>query len=81
MVAEVLSPATARWDRQHKPALYARAGVARLVIAEPSDSPSVELFELESAGEARKMASGVGRDRLSCPLTGADLTPATLELG
>jgi Uma2 family endonuclease len=81
LVAEVLSPSTARRDRQHKPALYARAGVAWLIIAEPSDSPSVEVFALEAASVARKVASAVGDDPLACPLTGADLTPAAVALG
>jgi Uma2 family endonuclease len=81
LVAEVLSSATARRDRQHKPALYARAGVTWLVIVEPSDFASVEVFELDAAGEVRKMASAVGGDQLTCPLTGADLTPAALALG
>jgi Uma2 family endonuclease len=81
LVAEVLSPSTARRDRQPKPALYARAGVTWLVIAEPSESPSVEVFQLESAGTAQKVASAVGDDPLACPLTGADLTPATVALG
>jgi Uma2 family endonuclease len=81
LVAEVLSPSTARRDRQHKPALYAAAGVDWLIIAEPSDSPSVEVFQLEPAGTARKVASAVGDDPLSCPLTGADLNPTTLALG
>jgi Uma2 family endonuclease len=81
LVAEVLSPSTARRDRQRKPALYATAGVSWLVIAEPSESPSVEVFQLDPAGAAHKMASAVGDDPLACPLTGADLTPATVALG
>jgi Uma2 family endonuclease len=81
LVAEVLSPSTARRDRQDKPALYARAGVSWLVLAEPADAPSVELFQLEAAGEVRRVASAVGNDPLACPLTGADLTPAVLVLG
>jgi Uma2 family endonuclease len=81
LVAEVLASATARRDRQHKPALYARAGVAWLVLAQPADAPSVEVFQLEAAGKVRRVASAVGDDSLTCPLTGADLTPAGVALG
>lgn len=81
LVAEVLSPSTARQDRQHKPALYARAGVAWLIIAEPSESPSIEVFQLEATSGAQKVAAAVQDDPLFCPLTGADLTPVTVALG
>jgi Uma2 family endonuclease len=81
LVAEVLSPSTGRRDRQDKPALYARAGVGWLVLAEPADAPSVEVFQLEAAGKVRRVASAVGNEPLECPLTGADLTPAVIALG
>jgi Uma2 family endonuclease len=81
LVAEVLSPSTARRDRQDKPALYARAGVTWLVLVEPADVPSAEVFELEATSLVRRVASAVGDEPLACPLTGADLTPATVALG
>jgi Uma2 family endonuclease len=81
LVAEVLSPSTARRDRQDKPAVYARAGVTWLVLAEPGHAPSVEVFQLEATGTVRRVASAVGDESLACPLTGADLTPATIALG
>lgn len=81
LVAEVVSPSTVGRDRRDKPALYAQAGVTWLVVAEPGGTPSVEVFELEATGKVRRAASAVGNEALACPLTGADLTPATIALG
>ena len=81
LVAEVLSPSTARRDRQNKPALYARAGVTWLVLAEPGETPSAEVYQLEASGDIRRAASAVGDEPLACPLTGADLTPAIIAQG
>jgi Uma2 family endonuclease len=81
LVAEVISPTTARRDRQDKQALYARAGVTWLVLAEPAEVPVVEVFQLEPTGDSRRMVSAVGEDSLECPLTGADLTPVKLAFG
>jgi Uma2 family endonuclease len=81
LVAEVVSPSTARRDRHDKPALYARAGVSWLVLAEPADVPTVEVYQLETSGDVRRVASAVGDEPLACPLTGADVTPAIIALG
>ncbi len=82
LVAEVLSPSTARRDRRDKPALYGRAGVTWLVLAEPSaDAPAIEIYQLDQSGDSRRTASAVGGETLWCPLTGANLTPAVIAQG
>jgi Uma2 family endonuclease len=78
LVAEVASPSTQERDRLTKPGLYARAGVAWLVVADPA-TVTVELYDL--SGEPHLHSRVVGDEPLACPLTGADLTPATIALG
>ena len=82
LVAEVLSLSSAKRDRRDKPALYGRAGVNWLVLADPAlDAPTIEIYQLNSDGQCRRAASAVGDEPLSCPLTGADLTPTLIAQG
>jgi Uma2 family endonuclease len=81
LVAEVLSPSTARRDRHDKPGLYARAGVPWLVLGDPAPVPTIEIFGLDRSGQVWRVSSAAGDEPLACPLTGADITPATVALG
>ncbi len=46
LVGEIASPSTRRYDRTTKRDLYAEAGVRYLMLVDPGDPPSAELFEL-----------------------------------
>ncbi len=82
LVAEVLSPSSARRDRRDKPGLYGRAGVNWLVLADPAvDAPAIEIYQLGRDGQSRRTASAVRDEPLWCPVTGADLTPAVVAQG
>ena len=56
LVAEVLSPSTARIDRMVKLSRYAEGGIAQYWLVDP-DGPSVQVFDL-IGGEYRLVASG-----------------------
>jgi Uma2 family endonuclease len=82
LVAEVLSPSTARRDQRIKPGLYGRAGVTWLVMADPATvAPAIVIYQLAADGSHARVASAVGDEPLWCPLTGADLTPTLIARG
>jgi Uma2 family endonuclease len=56
IVAEVLSPSTARFDRTVKMSRYAEGGIAQYWLVDP-DGPSVQVFDL-IGGEYRLVATG-----------------------
>jgi len=56
LVAEVLSPSTARIDRMVKLSRYAEGGIAQYWLVDP-DGPSAQVFDL-IGGEYRLVATG-----------------------
>ena len=72
LVLEVLSPASARLDREYKPVRYAREGVRHYLLADP-DRKQVTVFRL--AGDHFEAVAETGQDTLDF-----DLGPCTARI-
>ncbi len=66
LVVEVLSPATARYDKGVKRQIYARAGVGELWLVDP-DSKTVTVYRFEESADAPVGTYGT-RQRFTSPL-------------
>ncbi len=72
LVLEVLSPASARLDREYKPVRYAHEGVRHYLLADP-DRKQVTVFRL--AGDHFEAVAETGQDTLDF-----DLGPCTARI-
>ena len=81
LVVEVLSPSTSRYDRVLKFSRYAEAGIPQYWIVDPR-TPSVEVFDLDSAGNYRLtgQAQGDGVLTVAGPLS-VTVSPTALVAG
>jgi Uma2 family endonuclease len=78
LVAEVVSPSSARMDRVMKAQLYADAGIPHYLLVE-LDEPRVTWFGLAGSAvyEARGVATGAERLMLTDPVA-VEIVPSTL---
>jgi len=72
LILEVLSPASARLDREYKPVRYAREGVRHYLLTDP-DRKQVTVFRL--AGDHFEAVAETGQDTLDF-----DLGPCTARI-